>query len=106
MASKLDVNGSEWTIEREIEGMKEIVRLSGPCVVSAQKGMAEQRIPNMRGILASKTKPVEVLSPSGLHAQASVAHFSLPPEKGGCKMVSAEQAEELIALLHNEAKVI
>lgn len=106
MASKLDTNGTEWTIEREIEGMKEVVRLSGPCVVSAQKGMAEQRIPNMRGILASKTKPVQVLSAAGLKALAGVALFSLPPDKGGCKMIPAEQAEELIALLHNEAKVI
>ena len=106
MASKLDKNGDVFVLEREIEGVKEIVEVKAPFVLSAQKGMAEARIPNMRGILASKSKPVKVVEPSGTGARTHVAAFALPAEKGGCKMIPAENAEQLIDLLKNEAKVI
>lgn len=106
LASKLDVEGNTLKIEREIEGIKEIVSVNLPCVVSAQKGMAEARIPNMRGILASKTKPVAVISPSGTEQQIKSNIFQLPPEKGACKMIQADTPEKLIEALHLEAKVI
>ena len=106
LASKLDIDGAQLKVEREIEGSKETVMVKTPCVISAQKGMAEARIPNMRGILASKTKPVKVITPSETQTMAGVKVFMLPPEKTGCKMVSAENAAELVSLLHNEAKVI
>lgn len=106
LASKLDLQENSLLLEREIEGEKEVIEVAMPCVVSAQKGMAEARIPNMRGILASKSKPVAVITPSGTTARVPVASFSLPPEKGACKMVDSDQAEELIRLLHEEAKVI
>ena len=83
-----------------------MVTVAMPCVVSAQKGMAEARIPNMRGILASKSKPVEVVQASVTDVKTPVTGFALPPEKTGCKLISAEQAAELVQLLHNEAKVI
>ncbi len=106
LASKLDVNGKELKIEREIEGMKETVLATMPIVISAQKGMAEARIPNMRGILASKTKPVRVIPSVIDTVQAKMTTFILPPEKGNVKLIPADQAELLIDLLHNEAKVI
>jgi electron transfer flavoprotein beta subunit len=106
MASKLDVADNKLTIEREIEGMKEIVEASMPCVVSAQKGMAEARIPNMRGIMASKSKPVNVVAPSGKSPRSTVESFTLPPAKGDCKLVSPDNVGELVDLLRNEAKVI
>ncbi len=106
LASKLDVDGSSLKIEREMEGVKETVSVKMPCVLSAQKGMAEARIPNMRGILASKTKPVAVLTASVTEVKAGVSVFALPAEKTGCKMISADDAAQLVSLLHNEAKVI
>ncbi len=106
LASKLNVGVAEVTIERELEGMKETVSVKMPCVVSAQKGMAEARIPNMRGILASKSKPVNIITPTITELNAGVKEFSLPPEKTGCKMISADNPAELIELLHNEARVI
>ncbi len=106
LVANLDVDGTNVTIAQEMEGVKQTVRLSLPCVVSAQKGMAEARIPNMRGILASKTKPVQVLAAADNGAKATVKNFALPAEKTGCKIISAEQAADLVALLHNEAKVI
>ncbi len=106
LAAKLDVDGSGLVVAQELEGVKQTVQVKMPCVVSAQKGMAEARIPNMRGILASKTKPVQVLNPSVTAAQTAVKTFALPAEKTGCKMITPENAAELVQLLHNEAKVI
>ena len=68
--------------------------------------MAEQRIPNMRGIMAARTKPLTVISPEELAQSASVAKFELPPAKGDCKIVSADEPEELVRLLREEAKIL
>ena len=106
LASKLDVDGTNLKIERELEGLKETVTLAMPCVISAQKGMAEARIPNMRGILASKTKPVAIITTSTANIKVSVKSFALPPEKTGCKLIAPENAAQIADLLHNEAKVI
>ena len=75
-----------------------------PLVVSATKGMAEARIPNMRGIMAARTKPLKVVEPAAVDALTSVAGFGLPPAKAGVKLVDAENVEELVRLLHEEAK--
>ena len=106
MSSKLDVDGTTLKIEREMEGVKETVQVKTPCVISAQKGMAEARIPNMRGILASKTKPVKVINPDVTVVKAGVKVFALPAEKTGCKMISPDDAAQLVGMLHNDAKVL
>ncbi|WP_192820584.1 electron transfer flavoprotein subunit beta/FixA family protein [Rufibacter sp. LB8] len=105
-AIKLDVNGSTATLEREIEGGKEIIEVSLPLVASAQQPMTEPRIPNMRGIMTARTKPLQVLEPVGQDAKTSVQKYELPPAKSGVKMIDAENAGELIKLLRNEAKVL
>ena len=106
LASKLDLDGNTATIERDISGGKEIVSVTTPFVISASKGMAEARIPNMRGIMAARTKPIKVLPAFSNEKLTSVKTYELPKEKSGPKMIPAENAEELVALLHNEAKVI
>jgi electron transfer flavoprotein beta subunit len=68
--------------------------------------MAEQRIPNMRGIMAARTKPLETFAPTAGEPATLVAKFTLPPAKGACRMVPADQPEELIRLLREEAKII
>ncbi len=106
LASKLDMNGNTATIERDIEGGVEVVECNTPFVLSAAKGMAEARIPNMRGIMAARTKPLNVVTASEASVATSVKGFSLPPAKSGCKYVDAGNVEELVNLLHNEAKAI
>ncbi|MEZ4799364.1 MAG: electron transfer flavoprotein subunit beta/FixA family protein [Flavobacteriales bacterium] len=106
LAIKLDVNGGAATVEREIAGGEEVLEVSFPFVLSAAKGMAEQRIPNMRGIMAARTKPLAVEAAAGAEASTSVKSYSMPPAKGACKYIDAENAGELIRLLHEEAKVI
>ncbi|MCB0408879.1 MAG: electron transfer flavoprotein beta subunit/FixA family protein, partial [Flavobacteriales bacterium] len=106
LASKLDMSGNNATIEREIEGGVEVIETSTPFVLSAAKGMAEARIPNMRGIMAARTKPLAVVPAIETSAKTSIKSFELPPAKSACKLVDAANVEELVNLLHNEAKAI
>ena len=105
-ASKLDMSGKTATIEREIEGGVEEVEVETPFVVSAAKGLAEQRIPNMMGIMKAKSKPLAVVAPQPFNEQMTVHQFELPPAKAGVKMIAPDNMEELVRLLHEEAKVI
>ena len=106
LASKLDVVGNTATIERDVPGGVEVVEVNTPFVLSAAKGMAEQRIPNMRGIMAARTKPLTVVPATSVESLSSTVKFELPPAKQAVKMIPADQAGQLIELLHTEAKVI
>ncbi|MFY8026192.1 MAG: electron transfer flavoprotein subunit beta/FixA family protein [Sediminibacterium sp.] len=106
LATKFDLNGSIATVVREIEGGEETADVALPVVVSCQKGMAEQRIPNMRGIMAARTKPLKVVEPAAIDALTSIASFELPPAKAGVKLVAPDNVAELVRLLHEEAKAI
>ena len=103
---KLELNGTTATISREIEGGEEVNEVSLPVVISAQKGMAEARIPNMRGIMAARTKPLKVQEPAAVDALTAINSFELPPAKAGVKLIDADNVAELVRLLHEEAKVI
>ncbi len=105
-ASKLDMQDGSAITVREIEGGEETNKVKLPLVISCQKGMAEQRIPNMRGIMGARSKPLKVIEPVAADSLTSVVSFDLPPAKAGVKLVSAETPEELVRLLHEEAKVI
>ena len=104
LATKFELNGHIATITREIEGGEEVCEVELPVVVSCQKGVAEQRIPNMRGIMAARTKPLKVSEPVAADTLTAVTAFSLPPAKAGVKLVPADNPEELVRLLHEEAK--
>ncbi|MBP6574504.1 MAG: electron transfer flavoprotein subunit beta/FixA family protein [Flavobacteriales bacterium] len=106
LASKLDMAGSTATIERDVPGGVEVVEVNAPFVISAAKGMAEQRIPNMRGIMAARTKPLTVVPAPPVETLSSTVKFELPPAKQAVKMIPADRAGQLIELLHTEAKVI
>jgi electron transfer flavoprotein beta subunit len=105
LATQLELNGSTATVTREIEGGEEVCEVTLPVTVSCQKGMAEPRIPNMRGIMAARTKPLKVVEPVAVEALTSVVSFELPPAKAGVKLISPDTPEELVRLLHEEAKV-
>ena len=94
------------TLERDIEGGVEVLEVDLPFVVSAAKGMAEQRIPNMKGIMGARTKPLKVVEPVAADQYTSIVSFELPAAKQGVKLVSPDSPEELVRLLHEEARVI
>jgi electron transfer flavoprotein beta subunit len=104
-AAKFDLVDGVAVIVREIEGGEETNKVGLPVAVSCQKGMAEQRIPNMKGIMGARSKPLKVQEPVAVEALTSIVSFDLPPAKAGVKLVSAETPEELVRLLHEEAKV-
>lgn len=106
MATDFQLNGNAATIKREIEGGEETVEVNLPVVLSTQKGVAEARIPNMRGIMAARTKPLKVVEPAPVDKLSSFAEFGLPPAKAGVKLVDADNVEELVKLLHEEARAI
>lgn len=106
LGSKMDVNGNTANIERDVQGGKEIVEVNTPFVLSAAKGMAEARIPNIRGIMAARSKPLIVVEPQFSTNYTSVKQYFIPEEKASCKYVDAENPGELLQLLRNEAKVL
>ncbi|MDE3250267.1 MAG: electron transfer flavoprotein subunit beta/FixA family protein [Bacteroidota bacterium] len=106
LATKFELNGTIAMVTREIEGGEEVCEAALPLVVSCQKGMAEQRIPNMKGIMGARTKPLKVQEPVAIDALTSIAGFGLPPAKAGVKLVPADNPAELVRLLHEEAKAI
>jgi electron transfer flavoprotein beta subunit len=106
LAAKLELLGSSATLVREIEGGEETVEVKLPLVIGCQKGMAEQRIPNMKGIMGARSKPLKVVEPLAVEPFTEIVSFELPPAKKGVKMVPADRPEELITLLHDEAKLI
>lgn len=106
LATKFELQGNEATVHREIEGGEEVVAAHLPLVVSCQKGMAEQRIPNMKGIMGARTKPLKVLEPEADEPLTAIVSYETPPPKAGVKLIPADNPEELVRLLREEAKVI
>ncbi len=106
LATHLEMEGNTATVSRDIEGGTEVAELETPFVLSAAKGLAEQRIPNMRGIMMAKRKPLNVVAPVDVPELSKTTQFALPGEKSAVKMVDPENMDELVRLLHEEAKVI
>ncbi|MEX1002242.1 MAG: electron transfer flavoprotein subunit beta/FixA family protein [Crocinitomicaceae bacterium] len=106
LATKLEINGDTATVDSEITGGVEVLEVKTPFVLSAAKGMAEQRIPNMRGIMAARTKPLEIVEAAPCDDLVTFESYTLPEEKTECKYIDPENMAELVNLLHNEAKVI
>ncbi|HMS98577.1 MAG TPA: electron transfer flavoprotein subunit beta/FixA family protein [Saprospiraceae bacterium] len=105
-AFKLEKEGEDWLVSREVEGGTETLKVGGPIVLSAAKGMAEQRIPNMQGIMMAKKKPLNVVASIGAEKGSVVASHEMPPAKSGVKMIAPDDMDTLVKLLHEEAKVI
>jgi len=105
----LEVDGDNVKAVREIDGGKEKVSTKLPLVIGGQKGVVEEsdlRIPNMRGIMMARQKPLTVLEPVDANDETSSVKFEKPAPKGAVTLVSPDNLDELINLLHNEAKVI
>jgi len=105
----IDVEGTSVNAVREIDGGNETLHTSLPLVVGGQKGIVEEkdlRIPNMRGIMMARKKPLNVIEPVSAEEATSIQSFEKPAPKGAVKLIDADNIDELINLLHNEAKVI
>jgi electron transfer flavoprotein beta subunit len=103
---KLDIDGTKVKMAREIEGGKEMVEANLPLVAGCQEPIAEWKIPNMRGIMSARTKPLKVVEPKAIDKSVVVQKFELPAPKGAIKMISADNVAELVTRLKTEAKVL
>jgi electron transfer flavoprotein beta subunit len=103
---KLDLEGTKAKMSVEIEGGKEQVEANLPLVAGCQEPIAEWKIPNMRGIMSARTKPLKVVEPKASSAATATQKFELPPPKGAVKMIAADNMAELVTKLKNEAKVL
>ncbi|MEN2283016.1 electron transfer flavoprotein subunit beta/FixA family protein [Algoriphagus sp. SE2] len=103
---KLDVDGNSVMMAREIEGGKETLEASLPLIAGCQEPIAEWKIPNMRGIMSARTKPLNVVEPISEETQAEATSYELPPAKVAVKLIDKDNVSELVDLLKNEAKVL
>jgi electron transfer flavoprotein beta subunit len=103
---KLEVDGNKVVMAREIEGGKEYLEASLPLVAGCQEPIAEWKIPNMRGIMSARTKPLKVVEAKTIDLPTVSQKFELPPPKSAVKMISADHVAELVTRLKNEAKVL
>jgi electron transfer flavoprotein beta subunit len=104
----LNVDGNKVTCEREIEGGKEVVESSLPLAISAQRGLNNPRYPNLKGIMAAKSKPIEERQPTYTENKTEIVSMALPKPKPKGKIVGTDVSAvpELVKLLREEAKVI
>lgn len=103
---KLDFDGTTATVEREIEGGKEVISVPTPFIASCAEGVAEPKIPNMRGIMSARTKPLTVVEASESKSLTSITTFETPAPRSAVKLISTDEVEKLVDLLHSEARVI
>lgn len=103
---KLDIEGGKAKLSREIEGGKETLEINLPFVAGCQEPIAEWKIPNMRGIMSARTKPLNVIEPADPEKKTNLQSFELPAEKGAVQMIDPDNVSTLVDLLKNEAKVI
>ncbi len=103
---KLDIEGDHASIQREVEGGKEMLKVPLPVVVSCAEGVAEPRIPNMRGIMSARTKPLNVIEASDIEKLVEFTSYTIPAPRGSVTLLQADETEKLVNLLHTEARVI
>lgn len=103
---KLDIEGNMAHLVREIEGGKEMMNVSFPFTASCAEGVAEPKIPNMRGIMSARTKPLEVIEPSEIEKLVNFTSYSIPAPRGSVTMLTPDETEKLVNLLHTESRVI
>ena len=106
IAKKIELSGDHVQVEREIEGGKERLRIPLPAVIGATEGVAEPKIPNIRNIMQARSKPLQVVEPIDVSAQAQIVGFEQPEPRGSVTLLQADQTEELVELLHSKARVI
>lgn len=106
VCTKIDIADGKGQFERDMDGGRQILSCSLPFVASAQKDLCEPRIPNMKGIMAARTKPLQVIEPISSELASTYVNFESPAAKQAVRMIDADNAGQLIDILKNEAKII
>jgi electron transfer flavoprotein beta subunit len=104
----IERDGARLKVRREIDGEGEVLAVPMPCVLTAQKGLAEPRLPGLKGIMAAKKKPLETLTPAVAAPRTEVLSLALPPARGGLTKIepTPEGMRKLLTALRHERKVL
>lgn len=106
IAKKVEIQGQNLDVDREVEGGKEVLSIPLPAVIGVSEGVAEPRIPNMRGIMSARSKPLDVVEPIAVEETSAIKNFETPEPRGAVTLIPADQPEKLVELLHTKARVI
>jgi len=106
IAKTINVENGIAAIEREIEGGKEVVECTLPLVAGCSESVAQPRIPNMRGIMSARTKPLVVVETVQTAELTKVVGYDKPAQRSSVKLVDPTEPGKLLELLHTEKKVI
>ncbi|MDP2176605.1 MAG: electron transfer flavoprotein subunit beta/FixA family protein [Bacteroidota bacterium] len=106
VCTKIEFENGNMQFERDIDGGRQNVTCSLPVIASAQKDLCEPRIPNMKGIMAARTKPLSVIEPNINETGSEYFQFENPVAKQAVRMIDANQAGDLINILKNEIKIL
>ncbi|SKB41275.1 electron transfer flavoprotein beta subunit [Parapedobacter luteus] len=106
IAKKIEINGGMATVEQEIEGGKEVLSIPLPLIAGTAEGVAEPRIPNMRGIMGARTKPLAIAEPVDVPVLSSIVRYETPEPRGTVTWVDAGDIDKLVDLLRHKARVI
>ena len=106
IAKKVDIQGQTAIVDREVEGGKEILSIPLPLVIGVSEGVAEPKIPNMRGIMSARSKPLQVSDAIDVTQLSNTLRFETPEARGEVTIISADEPEKLVELLHSKARVI
>lgn len=104
-ATSIEISNGKAILTREITGGKEKIECSLPLVLSAQKGLAEWRIPSVRGIMQAKAKPLHVRAPVAVSSRVSTLRHEPPPPKGTFKKIDPERIQDLVVELSNKGLI-
>jgi len=108
VVTKLEISDSTVVCEREIEGGKETVETKLPVVITAQKGLNEPRYPNLKGIMAAKSKPIQEVASTSVENKTEIIKMKKPESKSKGRILGSDASavKELINVLHNELKLV
>ena len=106
VVTEINYADGTFSFTRDIDGGREMLSCKSPVVASAQKDLCEPRIPNIRGIMAARTKPLQVVAAKETTPASQYVAYESPAPKSGVKLIDPSNAQELIHILRNELKVI
>ncbi len=108
VVSNLVIDGTKVVAERDIEGGKESVETSLPCLISCQKGLNDPRYPKLPDIMKAKKKTIEEKDAIDIDPTITVINMELPSKQRVGKILGDSDADinEIVRSLHEDAKVI
>lgn len=107
-ASKLEVEGSDFKVTREVDGGLQTVQLKGPAIVTTDLRLNEPRYASLPNIMKAKKKPIaeKTVADYGVDVAARLEVLKTTEPAGRKAGVKVKDVAELVSKLKNEAGVL